>query len=114
MKDRLLSKEKFCETMDQIKESFDYADNLNDFFRSNRVDGYLYQPNCMDTALNLLRFMYHDDNDWIGYYVFELEWGRDYSPGCTTESDGTEIQLDTTEHLYDLLLKNMKELEDHD
>ena len=65
MKDRLLSKEKFCETMDQIKESFDYAVNLNDFFRSNRVDGYLYQPNCMDTALNLLRFMYHDDNDWI-------------------------------------------------
>lgn len=114
MRNKLLSKEKFCEIMNQIKESFDYEDNLNNFLHSNHVDGYLWQPNCIYTSLDLLRFMFQDVDDWIGYYVFELKWGKNYKPGCAKEPDGTEILVDTTEHLYDLLLKNIEELNDHD
>lgn len=114
MKDRLLSKEKFCETMDQIKEAWDYNDKLNSFFRDNHVDGYLYQPDCLDVAVNLLKYLFSDDNDWIGYYVYELDWGKKYHPGCVIDKDGTDIILKTSEDLYEFLLENMKELEDHD
>ena len=113
MRDKLMSEKTFCETMREIKESWDYIDNLNDFFRKNHVDGYLWQPNCIDTALDLLKFIFCDDGDWIGYYAYELYWGKKYKPGCVVSRNGTDIVLKSPEDLYQLL-KKTKESESND
>ena len=49
----MISEKKFCRIMSKIRNSWEYQDKLNDFFRNNDVDGYLFQPDCIDQAIEL-------------------------------------------------------------
>ena len=104
---RILGKELFCKTMNQIQEVYDYGDKLNHFFKENHVDGYLYEPTCISQTLSLLGFIFQDDNHWIDYWVYELDFGRRYEPGMIVDDNGTNISLETTEELYEFLVKNL-------
>ena len=108
---RILKKERFCKTMDQIQEVYDYGDRLNEFFKKNHVDGYLYEPSCIEQALSLLSFIFQDDDQWIDYWAYELDFGRRYKYGMITDANGENIPLGTVEELYELLVKNLLERE---
>lgn len=103
----IISKELFVKAVNDAKEVNDYGDGLNRFFRSNGCDGYLLQPDCIGTVIDLLHYMFaeKDDGEWISYFCFDLNFGRDYELGCVTDYDGSEIKLETVEDLYDFLTK---------
>lgn len=62
-----------------------------------------------DDIVKLLEIIMEDkENDWIGYFCWELNFGRRYKPGMITDGD-KDIPLATTRDLYNLLLENMKE-----
>lgn len=65
-------------------------------------------PNQIDSVIDLLEYILHDEDDWIGYWLFELDCGKRYKPGMITESDGTDIPLATIEDLWNLLTKENK------
>ncbi len=46
--------------MEEIETTDTYSYKLNKFFEKNKVDGYIYQPNCVATALNLLHLLLKD------------------------------------------------------
>lgn len=104
---RILKKERFCKTMNQIQKVYDYGDKLNQFFKENHVDGYLHEPNCIEQTLGLLAFIFDDKDQWIDYWVYELDFGRRYKEGTITDSNGENIPLETAEELYELLVKNL-------
>lgn len=106
---RILGRKLFCKTMGQIQEAYDYGDKLNEFFKENHVDGYLYEPNCIEQALSLLGFIFDDKDQWIDYWVYELDFGRQYKEGTITDANGENIPLETVEELYELLVKNLLE-----
>ena len=108
---RALTKERFCKTIRQIQEVYDYSDKLNHFFEENHIDGYLYEPTCIEQALGLLAFIFDDKDQWIDYWVYELDFGRRYKEGMITYSNGENISLETAEELYELLAKNLLERE---
>ena len=106
---RVLDKKDFCRYMKGIQDVYDYHDDLNDFFGSHRIDGYLFQPDCMDVALSLLEFIFNDKDQWISYWIYELDFGRDYRDGSVTYASGEAIPMKTAEELYDFLINELKE-----
>ena len=46
-------------------------------------------------------------NGWISYWLYELDRGANWEPGCVTK-DGKDIKLETLDDLYELLVENMK------
>lgn len=100
-----ISKEDFVNIIEDVKNTNDYQNNLNNFFRLNDVDGYIYQPDCCCAVIKLLHIIFQDADaeEWISYFCFELDFGRKWKPG-TINHDGKEITLSTPEDLYDYLV----------
>ena len=53
----IITKEYFNEIMESVKNTYKYQEGLNDYFSKNGVDGYIYQPDCVDTTMKLLQPM---------------------------------------------------------
>lgn len=104
-----MSKESFCKVMDNYKSMFDFTDEMNELFDKYKMDGNIFPPLCTETVIDLLEFIFNDKNQWISYWVWELEFGKRYEDVDVEGSDGCIILLKTTEDLYDLLVRNMKE-----
>lgn len=104
-----MSKESFCKVMDNYKSMFSFIDEMNELFDKYKADGNIYPPLCTETVIDLLEFIFNDKNQWINYWIFELDFGKNYEDGLVTQKDGTIIPLKAVEDLYDLLVKNMEE-----
>lgn len=104
-----MSKESFCRVMDNYKSMWNFTDDLNDLFRKYKSDGEVYPPMCTETVIDLLEFIFNDKDQWINYWIFELDFGKNYEDGYVKDEHGEVIALKTAEDLYDLLVRNMKE-----
>ena len=105
----IMSKESFCQVMDNYRSMFDFTDEMNDLFRKYKSDGEVFPPMCTRTVVDLLEYIFNDVNEWIQYWTLELEFGERYEDGDVQDKDGNNISLKTSENLYDLLVRNMKE-----
>lgn len=105
----IMSKESFCQVIDNYKSMWDFTDEMNDLFRKYKSDGEVFPPMCTGTVVDLLEFIFNDKNQWISYWVSDLSFGKDYEDGDVKNENGEDIPLKTVEDLYDLLVKNMKE-----
>ena len=89
-------------------------DKLHNPFKNSYY--YFLSYVCVDSnyqnagiATKLLEFIFNDENQWISYWIFELEFGERYEDECIKWEDGEVIPLKTAEDLYDLLIRNTKE-----
>lgn len=105
----MLSKEEFVKAINEVENVCRYQEGLNNYFRKNNVDGYIFQPDCTSTVISLLHTISgtKDKDEWINYFCFELDFGKKWKEGMITEKDGTDIILKTSEDLYNLLEKQM-------
>lgn len=109
-KNILISKEKFTEHMERIRNYMDFDDKLNELLRNYRhmfvddIEIMLPTVFLVDTV-NLLELVTADDAEWIAYFIFELDFGRSWKPGTVTAQDGTDIPLDTIDDLWNLLVE---------
>ena len=104
MNNNLLSKDLFIEIMEDVKQTYDFQNGLNNYLRKNGADGYIYPPDCVCATLKLLHYIFEKDVDeWISYFCFELDFGRKYKDGNVLDKDGKCIPLETFDDLYNLL-----------
>lgn len=105
MQNHILNKEEFVSVMEDLKEANDYQQDLNAFFQKHDVDGYIFQPDCSCTVIRLLHILFgeQDENEWINYFCFDLDFGRKWKPGKVS-AKGNDIRLSTPEELYDHLV----------
>lgn len=101
----MISFDKFEYYINTIKRESDFVDSLTEALQTEIL---LEKLNCQCLAIELIGDAFHDTNDWLGYWIFELNFGSDYTDGCVTEADGALIPLHTTRELYDFLCANMK------
>lgn len=59
-------------------------------------------------VVDLLKEMFYDKSDVIGWWIWENDYGRTVDLTSITESDGTPIDVTTPEKFYDYLL-NVRE-----
>lgn len=101
----IITKEYFNEIMTNIYNVCNYQNGLNNYFSRNGADGYIYQPDCVDTTIKLLHniFKERDKDEWISYFCFELDFGEKYKDGMVKNKFGKNIPLKTYDDLYALL-----------
>ena len=101
----MISKKDFIKAIEDVENVWRYHEGLNNYFRKNNVDGYIFQPDCTSTVLRLLHSIagIKDKDEWIDYFCFELDFGKKWHEGTITNDDGTDIVLKTAEDLYNLL-----------
>lgn len=107
----LISKEKFVSIIDTIRYREELASKIDDVcieYRALLKDDLPYSGNIIiggaDEIIELLGIIMKDEGDNIGYFCWELNFGKDYEPGCITHND-KEIDISTAEKLYDYLVE---------
>ena len=100
----MIEYEKFEYYMDKYKKIGEQEATLNKalYEMSNDFGGY-YNDNVHELILKLLKDITHDSSDWIGYYIYELNWGENYKEGYVVGENGENIPLETVKDLYNLL-----------
>ena len=106
----MISKEKFVEIINRLKNYKELQDKIDELFKDNidnRENDFINAASiCIGhegVVIELLENMF-DDKDTISWWIYECNYGRDFSLG-DLEVDGIEIDLSTAEKLYDYLIK---------
>ena len=104
----MLSFNEFEKVLNNVKKFWDRQTEIE-----KATDGCLNMweltdGGCIDDVLFLLQKVFYDTEECISYWVYDLDWGKDYKPGCVRNADGSDINLETMQDLYAFLLKNIK------
>ena len=118
----VISKNEFCKIIKQLRGANDLQNQVGELYQNsecNRAHDFCnygaLQINHESIVLDLLKFIFNDIYDNISYFVYELDYGRKYTPDSITYIDengnNATVDLSTEEKLYDYLIANMKESE---
>lgn len=104
-----LSRAEFKEKLHQLEAAMSAVDKMEDATHFHIVDSPLYT--IVNDFMSFLSNMcdipreYHGD-DALSYYVYDLDFGAKYTPGCVTEANGDICPLSNPDELYDDLCKS--------
>ena len=111
----MINKDKFINILERLKATDDTVKQINDILYNCRdtVEADFTSGSSMmicheDLVIELLENMF--DTDMISYFIYELDYGKKYIDGCVQNSDGSIIDISTSEKLYDYLLEESNEI----
>lgn len=109
----MLSKEIFVEMIEFIRDRSDAQDKISNLFKNEFEDSIFwpYMKYEVKMCKLLTHIMQDEETEWIDYFCWERDFGRDTTLGEVREADGTPIPFKTAEDLYNLLVDNIKERE---
>ena len=106
----MISKKEFVEIIERLKNYNDLQDKIDDLFKNNidnkEMDFINAGSICIgheSVVVYLLERMF--DTDMISYWIYELDYGREYKDGYVQDGQGNNIDISTVEKLYDYLIK---------
>ncbi len=102
----MISKEFFVKVINELRDLSCIYDDINDIGRKLSSFG-IYCYEYEDLIVKILQEVFKDKkNDWLGYYIYELNFGKNWVEGKVTDREGNDIPLKTAENLYDILMDN--------
>ena len=109
-KEVLLTQAEFVGIIRCLQESSELVDKVNELFQKSRnnvecafCNGAALQISHEGIVVRLLEKMMCDGYGNISYFIYELDYGKNYQKGCVTDKDGV-IDISTSEKLYDFLV----------
>ena len=106
----LVNKNEFIKIINRLKDYSKLQDKINDLFKDlldNKEQDFCNAGSiCIgheSVVVKLLEDMF--ETDLLSWWTYELDYGKEYKPGCLTEDD-MEIDVSTADKLYDVLMKN--------
>ena len=93
----------FIETMSLIEKQFRHDSECNKAFKVIMHDDYV---SCYDNdsifkaAINILEHLMNDEDKWIDYFIYELDFGAKYREGSVRRKDGSFIDLSNSLGLW--------------
>ena len=109
----IISKEKFVEIINRLRDYNDLQNKIDDLFKDNidnRERDFINAGSiCIgheSVVVYLLERMF--DTDMISYFIYELDYGEKYKAGCVLDENMNEIYLSTAEKMYDYLVKSLE------
>lgn len=111
----MLSKDQFVQIMHKLQESDDATAAINKVMREysslketrDFFDAAAFIVTNRQIIDELLEECMIDNGEWISYWVYELNYGREWSEGCVQDKNGNDIPLGTAEQLYEFLLAEL-------
>lgn len=111
----MITKNEFVEIMKDLMDTADFVDKTNkeakklkDAITSDFFNAMSLSISHENIVLKLLENMFKD-TDVISYWLYDLDFGRDYEEGCFLRIDETPIDISSAEKLYDYLISEMEE-----
>jgi len=78
----------------------------HDYYKKTKNDMLIHFPDTIsDTVFLLEKFLGDEETQWISYWLFEINCGKDYYHGSVTDEDGKAIPLKTIEDLWNCITK---------
>ena len=78
-------------------------DNLSKAFKKFEPDfNYICFSRYEQLVVDALKFGMNDENDWVGYFLYEMQGEFNTEP-IGTEKDGTDIYIRNMRDLYNLI-----------
>ena len=109
----MITKEMFGACIDAIQQQEEYDRKCTDAFQiilnEDRVTIGYDNGILTRQLIKLLVACMNDKGDWIEYFIYDLDYGKNYKEGCATHEDNAPIDLSTTDKLYDFLLNEINE-----
>ena len=103
----MISKETFVDVMNRLEVLDEKMDNVDVALKELSSDfNGLYIPQVFDIVLDILSDVFEDKNNWISYFVFDLDLLHSYDHDSVTVGD-EPIDLSTWDKVYDFLIGNM-------
>jgi len=108
-----LQKDAFVSIIYRLRDSSDLVNKVNELLGNSRenvgcelCDGASLQISHEATVIFLLKKIMQDKEDWIDYFIYELDYGRKYVMGIVMDEENN-IDLSSAEKLYDYLCENV-------
>lgn len=101
-----ISKKSFIESIQEVKTQWEHDIECSKAFQILLPHDYTtsYDNNILyKIILKLLKDLTNDENDWIYYYIYDLEFGTKYHSGMVKDSNLNDIELKTIEDLWNIL-----------
>ncbi len=109
-KQPVIKKKQFITIMKAIKAQMKHDHKCNKAFDvilpNDSVVGY-DNIILLEGTVNLLKQLLHDKSEWIDYYIWELNFGKEYTKDTVTEQ-GKPVKLKSIIDLWNLLINNLK------
>ena len=109
----ILSKKEFVDVMNRLREASDLQEQVNKLFHDSReniendfCNAAALQISHENSVVFLLKRIMRDQYEYIDYFIYELDYGRKYEEGMITEADGRNVDIHSSELLYDYILNN--------
>ena len=103
----MISKDFFVKVINELRDLSDIYDDINDIGRKLSSFG-IYCYEYEDLIFKILQEAFKDKkNDWLGYYIYDLNFGKNWEEGKVTDKEGNDIPLKTAEDLYNILIENL-------
>ena len=102
----MITKELFIEVIEGLKKQRELHRAATDAFKVILPNDYISgTENTLEPLLiKVLETLTGDVEDWIGYYIYELDFGSKLEKGKIT-MNGQDQRLETAEDLWDFLSK---------
>ena len=101
----MIKKEKFVRILNELERVDRAEEKIVEAISSISAFYWNYPFSTgSDTVIDLLEELTNDEGQMISYFVYELDWGKKWEPGCVTD-ENEDIDLSTAEKLYDYLEK---------
>lgn len=108
IKTEVMDFKSFKKAINALKTMYDYYTRLEELLNEGDGDSVIVPPDWAWETLHVLEAAFHDEEEWIPYWFFELDCGEKYKDGTICDKEGTNIPLRTEEDLYNVLLKALQ------
>lgn len=99
---KCLNKEKFKSILSELEILTDKTHKIYEL--GITIDTY----DCLEPIIvDLLKLHFSDKEEWIEYFMYELDYGKRYKPNMIIDENGNDISMCNSDELYDLLISNM-------
>ena len=105
----MISKELFVQTMERLEKLERKMNNVDEALHELSPDfcGF-YIPETIDVVVDLMRDVFKDKNDWLGYFIYEQDFLNTLQSN-DVQVVGVPVDLTSWDKVYDFLIKNMEE-----
>jgi hypothetical protein len=94
--------EEFKRHLELIQKAYDKETEIMELFDCE--GNICHTDDLADTIVDLLTDYFEDEDDWINYWLWELEFGTKWKPGYV-QIEGQDVKLQTIEDLYNILME---------
>ena len=100
----MITKQEFTEVIKELVSIKKAEDNLNLAFKAFEPDfNYICFGRYETLVIKSMELAMNDQYNYISYWIYDLNCGKDSKKGKITDKDGKDIPMKTISHLYDII-----------